>query len=373
MGQADLQDIARKALGLPRFQLESWRAEPIQHAAVIETTGGLILVSGAGREGAAQRTWSAVLKIVTQPGEDCAIPDGLCYWRREALAYQSDLLASLPGPVRAPRCYRVDEHPQAAWLWLEFIPDSSGVDWTLPEYWSAARSLGEMGGAYLTRTPLPSYPWLCQSYFHSLYAEEDWWAKVTNPASPRTIWQNPRVQRVFTPPRQARVLQIWANKRHYLAAHQRLPQVLCHNDAHRRNMSLLDAGENPPRLVVLDWGFCGHGCLGSDLGELVGGSLSYFSLGDKAALDLEEAVLEGYLEGLRAAGWDGDPSLARLGYLISLALYWGGTLHCALALAQPQDDPQGAFDGHLPGWVNLADFALERADEALSLVKPLLG
>ena len=46
-------------------------------------------------------------------------------------------------------------------------------------------------------------------------------------------------------------------------------------------------------------------------------------------------MLEGYLAGLRDAGSAGDERLARLGYLISLALYWGGTLPCEVASLQP--------------------------------------
>jgi len=86
---------------------------------------------------------------------------------------------------------------------------------------------------------------------------------------------------------------------------------------------------------------------------------------------LEKAVLTGYLAGLREAGWTGDERLARLGYLIALALYWGGTLPCEVASVQPGESKVNVelkygrpVEDLLPGWTQLAEFALERADEA---------
>ena len=67
------------------------------------------------------------------------------YWRREALAYQSGMLADLPDFVRAPGCYGVSEQADGAWIWLENIVEAAGPTWTLEHFQQAARHLGRFG------------------------------------------------------------------------------------------------------------------------------------------------------------------------------------------------------------------------------------
>jgi hypothetical protein len=359
-------------LNLPAFKLADWSVTPLVHEKVIETTGGLFRFDGRGWDGGEMKVWSAVLKVIKRPGDEGEQPQGLGYWRREMLAYQSGMLANLPDSVRAPRCYGVSEQPNGAWIWLENIVEAAGPTWTLEHFQQAGRHLGRLGGAYLAGRPAPNYPWLCASLFRSLYADEGWWARFINPASPNNAWQRPLVQAVYAERLLSQgVLQIWAEKEQWLAANERLPQVFCHNDAHRRNLMLGNANDGQPELVAIDWGFCGPGGLGNDLGELVGTSLSYFAIHPANAVELERAVLEGYLAGLRDAGWAGDERLARLGYLISLALYWGGTLPCEVASLQPGEAKVNVelkygrpVEALLSGWTQLAEFALQRAEEA---------
>lgn len=374
---AILAEIARQSLGAPALQLLDWSVAPLRHEKVIETTGGLFRASGQAWDGSQARHWSAVLKILQQPGQGGLDEPGMDYWRREALAYQSGLLAELPAGVRAPRCYGVSEQPESVWIWLEDLGEDSRQRWTLEHFQRAARHLGRFAGAYLPGsrllpgTPLPNAPWLCASLWRGFYADGDWWARFIDPASPNNAWQRPLVQEVFSEPLRARVLRIWEEKWQWIAANERLPRVFCHNDAHRLNLTLRAAADGQEELVMLDWGFCGNGALGNDLGELVGTSLSNFTADPANAAGLEESVLEGYLAGLRDAGWQGDAQLVRVGYLIALTLYWGGTLPCAVAQAQPGEtrlDVEAKYGrplaAALPGWTQLAEFALDRADEA---------
>jgi hypothetical protein len=370
-----LTEVARRSLGATAFELGEWSYAPLQHEKVIETTGELFLFKGNGWDGAETRQWSAVLKVVEKPGEGCTQPGELCYWRRELLAYRSGWLGNLPGGVRPPHCYGVSEHENGGWLWLEDIQESAPAQWSLAHYRSAAHHLGRLAGAYLTGTPLPDAPWLCSSLFRTFYEDGGWWERFINPDSPNNAWQRPLVQAVFPAPLPRRVQEIWRKKEAFLSALEQLPQVFCHNDAHRRNLMLVEGKEGQEELVAIDWAFCGPGALGADLGELVGTSLSYFAIDPSQAVELEEAVLDGYLGGLRMAGWQGDKRLPRLGYLLSLALYWGGTLPHEVALQQPGEtkvDPLAKFgaplEALLPGWRRLAEFALDRADEARSLL-----
>ena len=64
----------------------------------------LVRFSGRARCGGAVVPWSLVLKYRHPPA-----PDTTASWEREALAYQSGLLASLPGPLVAPRLLQLDD------------------------------------------------------------------------------------------------------------------------------------------------------------------------------------------------------------------------------------------------------------------------
>jgi len=68
------------------------------------------------------------------------------------------------------------------------------------------------------------------------------------------------VQRVY--PREVldRLLLLWAHRQELLDALDRLPQVLSHNDAFRRNLFL-----KSERLLAVDWAFLGPGPVGAEL------------------------------------------------------------------------------------------------------------
>jgi hypothetical protein len=375
---AVITEAARRSLGLPEFIVEAWSASPLSHEKVIETTGGLFRFSGVGQDNGETKAWSAVLKIVIQPEHDCQEPQALCYWRREMLAYQDKILPALSNVIRAPHCFGVHEHARSGWIWLENVQETVQPTWTIAHFQQAARRLGQFAGTTLAGQSVPVAGWLCSSFFRSLFADHGWWAGFINPASPDNAWQRPFVQAVYPDHLRAKVLQIWAQKWQWIEANERLPQVFCHNDAHRRNLILLSREQGPEELVMLDWAVCGPGALGNDLGELIGTSLSYFALDPSQAGGLEAAVLEGYLGGLRETGWSGDEWLPRLGYLISLALYWGGTLPCEVALAQPEAKRVNlaakygrSIETLLSGWTCFAEFALERAEEARFLIKSM--
>jgi hypothetical protein len=117
-----------------------------------------------------------------------------------------------------------------------------------------------------------------------------------------------------------------------------------------------------------------------DMGELVANSSFFFDSDPLHVAELEPTVVDGYLDGLRAGGWSGDPRLVRLGYLISAVLWMGATLPGWAAWMVPDDsgvNVQAMFgqprETVLAGWVSLTEFLMERADEARSLMRGLYG
>jgi hypothetical protein len=375
-----LADIVRQDQRNPAFEILDWTVQPLHHEKIIATTGGLYRFSGSGRDGGTTTPWALVLKIINKPTRECQDLREWCYWKRELLAYQSGLLADLPGGLVAPRCYGMTEHDDGGWLWLEHIVESTGRRWSLEHYRHAAHQSGRFGSAFLSGAPLPDHPWLSAPFFRSVFADDGFWAAYMNPESPENAWQGRLVGRAFDEPLRSRVLRLWDEKHEFFAAIDRLPQVLCHNDLHRRNLMLRKSADGQEELVALDWAFCGPGAVGADMGELVATSVYFFEVDPADADALEATVFEAYLAGLREAGWSGDSRLARLGYTSSVALWMGATLPgwAALMLGEGSEINTTSMFGRpaeelLAGWATLAEFSLDRANEARSLMRALGG
>jgi hypothetical protein len=63
----------------------------------------------------------------------------------------------------------------------------------------------------------------------------------------------------------------------------------------------------------------GRGWLGVELGALLTASVSWAGFPVEDAPDLAETIFEGYLAGLRDAGWSGDAAIPRLGFALACA------------------------------------------------------
>jgi hypothetical protein len=75
--------------------------------------------------------------------------------------------------------------------------------------------------------------------------------------------------------------------------------------------------------VAVDWSYVGFGALGEELVPLVEASAIFREVELSQLQMLYEIALEGYLEGLRDAGWRGDPRLVQLGYKAAANLRYG--------------------------------------------------
>lgn len=298
-----VERIARQALGSETAQVEGWRVEVVE-AGMGAATSGIYRLAGRAREGGAQVPWSAMLKVVSLDtrGARAAVEDEAhpLYWKREALAYKSGLLNDLPGGVRAPRCYGVEEIDEFTnWLWLEEVKDTG--TWGLEQYARAAECLGRFNGAYLAGRLMPDYPWLVRTGSpRGLLAHSAWIRDVI--ADPRT-WEHPLMRRAFPVPVVDPLLRLWNGREKLLRALDRVPLTFGHLDAWRRNMFATRGADGSPGLTLIDWAYPGRAAVGTDIGDLFGESFCLAELGDTDPARLDEAIFESYVAGLREAGW----------------------------------------------------------------------
>jgi hypothetical protein len=321
LDQHTLAPVVRRALdGVPVVVLD-WRATLLSLHDGDTTRRAVYRVAGTAGDHGSTRPWSVILKEIRRPRIPSPArddPHHWSYWKREALVYRSGLLHDLPGGLAAPRCWGViDRLDDMLWIWLEDLADLTDA-WLLPRYGLAARHLGAFNGIFLAGRPLPMYRWLSHDCLQSRSPGEDD-LMALDPA----VWETPLVRHAFPVPVVDRLHELSRAHDTLLRAVDRLPRTFCHLDAWRENLIACRDPAGEERTVAIDWAFSGDGAVGEEISLLVWVSLLEFKIDPARTAELEQQVLEGYLEGLHEAGWRGDPKAVRLGYLASSLLLWG--------------------------------------------------
>ena len=237
-------------------------------------------------------------------------PAAQTYWKREALVYGSGLLRDLPTGFSAPRCFGIDEQPDGIVLWLEDVTESGEERWSLNRYGEVAHHLGRFNGAYLAGHPLPEAPWLCRDM---LRWREPLVARFWNHLDERRT--ETRVRRGWPGDLLDHAHLVWAERGRFFAALAQVPQVLCHGDADCRNL-LVRRGPGGTETVAIDWAYLGPQAVGTDAMTLAAQGVLWARDREPDELPaLSRACYEGYLTGLREAGWTDDERPVRLGYV----------------------------------------------------------
>ncbi len=303
--QVFLEDAVCRALDLPHAQLLEYHCQPLHGG--FEVGSRIIRCRGSAEAGGDVRPWSLVLKIL-RPDQKNSDPQGAHYWKREVLAYQSVVLQNLPGKVRAPRCYGVQERPDgAAWIWLEDVHDTLGK-WPLERFGLAARHFGQFNGAYLTGTPLPDEAWVTHN----------WSLTNVERSAPMVDFMlanpdHPTLMTLLPPDKRSQILTFWEMRHRLMRQMDELPQTFCHMDAFKRN--LFARGDET---VAIDWAFSGIAPLGTELHSMIGGALSFYEYPISGAFDLDRVCFDGYLQGLQDVGVKVSPREVRRCYAIGL-------------------------------------------------------
>lgn len=237
------------------------------------------------------------------------------YWAREGLAYLDGITDAYgDGGLGAPRAAAVDLTDHDCVLLLDFVDGVPAEQWTVADYLPAAEALGRAQGSYLVDRPVPGQPWLSREFLRQYSCEKpaDWSLLYDDRA-----WDRPLVARNF--PAELRPAATWLHEsrdRLYAIA-DLLPRTLCHLDFWTKNLIRRPDGQ----IALLDWAFVGDGAVGEDPGNLVPDAVLDHFVSAEDLPEFEAAVLDGYLDGLRQAGWAGDARLVQLGMWAAAVKY----------------------------------------------------
>ena len=367
---AVLTEVVRKAQHNSTLEIQNWTVEPLGG-------GGadcVFRISGL----ASHQRWAVVAKYFPRPAPENEPHGEWPIWQKEILALQSDELNHLPAGIRIPHNYGTTESENGVWLWLENIQETTPRKWPLAIFRRTARLLGRFNAGYLAGRPLPVQPWFNQPFLRSLWGDDGWVRNLADPTIEGIIWQAPKLQEIIDAKRKERIFEWIAERNRFLNANDRLPQVLCHNDAQRRNFIWTHAAHSDQEeLVMIDWEFNSLGALGNDLGQLIGNSMWFFEYDPFEAQTLERALLDSYLDGIADQKVDIDPRLVRLGCLISISIWMGANIPPLIYFQLPENEP-GIIplfgrkkEDLVPGWQHLNAYGLDCADEARRLIKDL--
>jgi hypothetical protein len=354
-----LQTIVSKACSDPEMRIMDWDAEVLNNQGVMNTEG-LWRFHGTGiTDKGEPQDWQVVLKYLT----DIKEPDDPHTWwsgRRDALAYESGLLAQLPKSVKSPRCYAVWKHPDAWWIWLEYIHEDTDRYWTITDHTFVADSLGRFYAELLSKPPTTEAPWMCANHLHYWLQTSDAWMD----------WNHPHVQRYISPTYRVRYEQLQEQRPRLLAALKRLPQVFSHWDMHRRNLRIRRDVEGQLELVAFDWMGAGFNAVGGELSNLVGCNLFLNEIHPKELPELEVVVLEAFLGRLREHQAPVSQDEVLLAYKIWGALWWGGGIPSLInvwSLEHMQGPRKAIFgqdlDDCFRAWTILGEHYLDCADQ----------
>ena len=326
-----LTQIVRKATQNDLMVLTDWNITPIEAGAT--SSANVFRVYGTGNDQHNCIDWSLILKILkssapsSQVGGTRAtlVQKDLGYWKRETHLFESDFFKDLPSGLAAPRCYKIEEMPSEDRIWMEDIVEDVPGDWSLEQYGQTARHLGRLNGLYLAERSIPDWPWLVVGGMRQMLARSRW---------PK-FWQNFKalsdqhdsVRHNFPDAVAQRVNAIWDEHEHFLQVLEALPKTVQHGDAGRKNTFARKQKNQQWETVLIDWGWAGVGAIGEDLAPVVTNPVLWFKgVLPEQLYQLDEIAFDGYLQGLRDVGWNQDPTLARLGYTIAVALRFGPRL-----------------------------------------------
>ncbi len=289
--------------------------ESLTHNAGNAATGGIWRVRGSAG--------TAIRKVFRPPTDPPTgrpgwqtsdEPTHWNYWRREFLAYQTGFAATVyagtgiepPALLDAREHAREHAREEASELWLAEATGTPGIAWSPGRLGDFAYQLG-LGQARHAAMTNPER-WLSKNWLAQYLADR--------PIPEPVPWDHPAARDWSDRVRKS-IRPLWEHRFALVAAAEQAPRTLCHLDVWP--MNLIAMGD---RNVLLDWAFTGEGALGEDIANLIVDSFADGFVDIALLPEVEAATTDGYLRGLRDAGWRGmDDHVRRAIALTGAAKY----------------------------------------------------
>ena len=343
---ADIAPVVQNAVGDDQAWPLTWEFEALDWSGNPATVGLFRFTGVAQTDQGREVPWIVVLKIVadtaltSDPSIDQYIhePQGMNYWKREALAFTSGLLLGWPGPLVPVRCYGVKEvSKDQVWIWLEAREDAGPhALWTIEQLASAAYALGAFSAQWQSKLPgVVHYPWLAQRWLRG-------WVAMVRPFAVDHFLEHDvcgngsPVEPFLTKGTRRRIADLISDADDLLATFESLSVTLAHHDPQWGNLFAAAPDESPARTVVIDWGFIGIAPIGSDLGLHIGQNIMSWGIDQRRAAEHDQASTAAYVRGLRDFGWDGDAHSIKFARATAAALNAGTWLAMEVSWLCPE-------------------------------------
>lgn len=288
---------------------------PLRHNTRNQVTGSIDKVTTAdGRTLVRKRLRRPV--DTASPSRWSASDDRASYqwWRREAEVYADPALRSEleTAGLSLPQA-TIEESPDGATLWLEWVDGRTTSELGLDDYRALATGLGHWQAAG------PRHPsWASAGYlraYESAHLRDADAAGALALLDDDEAWRQPLVADLWPFGLRARWTALVADRDRLHRIMTALPRTLCHLDVWASNM--IAAG----RITLLDWAFAGDGAIGEDVGNAIPDACFDLFYPASGVRELDTAMTTSYVEALGAARWPGDPAAVRLGITASCVKY----------------------------------------------------
>ena len=292
-----LEDPSAKLVGEPEWRPVGGRHSDWQTIAVMKCSGKAV---SRGTE----KAWSAVFKHIdlnVEPNPRSNTMDAL----NEISIYRDAKFVDSGVPFRAAKCYFIDELDSKRFsIWMEDLSAAIQPPWSAEQYERASGYLGQFQGKLMSEQT--RLPYASQSDTFTRRWEGFNFEKTQNVLQEQR--DHPDLKEAFSGNRLDLTIELIQSFPALLERVGQVEKVLSHGDCHARNLFLTDE-----ELVAVDWSGISYEPLGSDFGQMIGAGLSWGFEETIAVGEATPKLIDAYIQGLSAVGWDGDERTIRLG------------------------------------------------------------
>lgn len=319
---ARFTEIVRRATGREGVELASIETRPAAHRVANMTTAALTHVSGTLTDGTPWRVFAKTLRPCWHAPTWADIPPAFhdqvrtsLDWQDEPRIYGGPMAADLPGDLRLPRLYGIDESDERITLWLEEVDDTTS--WDIGRYERTARHLGRLAGRWSEARAVESLPGIRRRRMAVLFH-----GKMTHVDIPAladdALWETPALRAATAAHGDLRgdLRRLAAAGPALVELYEELPHRLAHGDATPDNLHEPGSGD----IVAIDLSYVCPAPLGADLSQLLVGRFESGAATEDDLAAIQAVLLPAYCDGLADEGVDADPLQVEAGWAIALAV-----------------------------------------------------